>query len=200
MTDAFIAQLKSEWFERLDRIIAASKTLPSSDLKCIELCHQRCCPRPELRLKSSHEVMSSIVVLLPFEMEYLMEKTGASQKVFRRWPLAWTHDVTIEIGMFDLGRTCPFLTGDLQCSIYEFYPLDCRTYPLLPYMDYRRELQWELSDTCPSAARFNPVVAAAVKRFWQDLVPYLPQAWWDLYDFADHWKGWPEPAENRDAS
>jgi Fe-S-cluster containining protein len=199
MTPAFIDQLKSGWFERLERIIETSKTLPSSDLKCIELCPQRCCPRPELRLKPPHEVTSSIVVLLPFEMEYLIEKTGVQRKAFRRWPLAWSPEVTIEIGMFDLGKTCPFLTENLQCSIYEFYPVDCRTYPLLPYMNFHRELEWELSSTCPSAALFNPKVAETVKLFWQELVPALPPAWWDLYDFADHWKGWPEPTESRNA-
>jgi Fe-S-cluster containining protein len=199
MTDGFIAQLKSEWFERLERVIETSKKLPSSDLKCIELCHQRCCPRPELRLKTPQEVTSSIVVLLPFEMEYLIEKTGVLKNVFRRWPLAWSPDVTIEIGMFDLGKTCPFLTENIQCSIYKFYPVDCRTYPLLPFVNYHGELEWELSSTCPSAARFNPIVAEAVKHFWEELVPALPQAWWDLYDFADHWKGWPEPTEKLNA-
>lgn len=199
MTAEFIAKLKSEWFSRFDGMVIASKDLPSSDLKCIELCTQRCCPRPDLRSKPPHEVTSSIVVLLPFEMEFLMERTGVKRNVFRRWPLAWTSDVTIEIGMLDLGKTCPFLTNNLQCSIYEFYPLDCRTYPLLPSMNDLRELVWELSSTCPSVKRFNPVVSNAVKEFWRELVPYLPQAWWDIYDFADHWKGWPEPTENANA-
>ena len=200
MTAGFIAQLKSEWFERLDRIIDNSKTIPSSDLKCIELCHERCCPRVDLRLKPQHKVISSIVVLLPFEMEYLMERTGASRNAFRRWPLAWTPDVTIEIGMFDLGKTCPFLTENLQCSIYQIYPLDCRTYPLLPVLNDRRELEWELSDTCPSAMLLNPKFGEGVKLIWQELLPMLPQAWWDLYAFADHWKGWPNPTESRDVS
>jgi Fe-S-cluster containining protein len=200
MTAEFIAQLKSEWFERIDRIIDNSKTSPSSNLKCLELCQERCCPRADLRLKPPHEVSSSIVVLLPFEMEYLMERTGVAQDVFRRWPLALTPDATIEIGMFDLGKTCPFFTGNLQCSIYKFYPLDCRTYPLLPVLNYRRELEWELGSSCPSLALLNPKFGDAVKLIWQELLPVLPQAWWDLYAFADHWKGWPAPMENRDAS
>lgn len=197
MTAEFIAQLKSEWFGRLDRIIETSRKLPSSDLKCIELCFQRCCPRVELRQKPPQAVVSSIVVLLPFEMEYLMEKTGASRTAFRRWPLAWTPDATIEIGMFDLGKTCPFLTDNLQCSIYEIYPLDCRTYPLLPVLNHRREMEWELSGTCPSVSLLNPKFGENVKEIWQELMPVLPQAWWDLYAFADHWKGWPEPTESR---
>lgn len=200
MTAEFITQLKSEWFERLDRIIDHSKTIPSGNLKCIELCHERCCPRPELRLKPPHAVTSSIVVLLPFEMEYLMKKTGVVRDAFRRWPLALNPDATIEIGMFDLGKTCPFLTETLQCSIYKFYPLDCRTYPLLPVLTYRRELEWELGGSCPSLALLNPKFREAVMLIWQELLPMLPQAWWDLYAFADHWKGWPNPAENRDAA
>jgi hypothetical protein len=133
-------------------------------------------------------------------MEYLMEKTGVARDVFRRWPLALTPDVTIEIGMFDLGKTCPFLTENLQCSIYTFYPLDCRTYPLLPVLNYRRELEWELGASCPSRLLLNPRFGEAVKLIWQELLSVLPQAWWDLYAFADHWKGWPEPTENRDVS
>lgn len=199
MTSDFLDTLRSEWFERLDRIVAISKVTPSSDLKCIELCTQRCCPRVDLRSKKPHEVTSSIVVLLPFEMEYLIEKTGASRDSFRRWPLALTPDVTIEIGMFDLGKVCPFLTENLQCSIYEFYPLDCRTYPLLPVLNDHRELEWELSTTCPSRLLLNPKFGETVKGIWQELTTVLPQAWWDLYAFADHWKGWPEPLEQRDA-
>ena len=195
MSAEFLAQLKEEWFGRFDRIIAASKTLGSSELKCIEQCTQRCCPRVDLRRKQPREVASSIVVLLPFEMEYLIDKTGAARSVFRRWPLAWTPDLTIEIGMFDLGTTCPFLTEDLRCSIYEIYPLDCRTYPLLPVLNDRRELGWELSETCPSRLLLDKKYGDGVKQMWQELQPHLPQAWWDLYVFADHWKGWPEPAE-----
>ena len=200
MATDLIARLKSEWFERLDGIVDRSKTIPSSNLKCIELCQQRCCPRVELRQKPPHEVSNSIVVLLPFEMEYLMERTGVARNAFRRWPLALTPDTTIEIGMFDLGKTCPFLTENLQCSIYQFYPLDCRTYPLLPFTNYRHELEWELGGHYPSLTLLDPNFEGAVKRIWQELLPVLPQAWWDIYAFADHWKGWPNPTENHDAS
>ncbi len=95
-------------------------------------------------------------------------------------------------------KPVPSSQNDLQCSIYQFYPLDCRTYPLLPSMNYRRELEWELSGTLSIRWRYLiRKFAGTVRKFWQELVPVLPQAWWDLYDFADHWKGWPEPMENR---
>ena len=108
--------------------------------------------------------------------------------------------MTIEIGMFDLGKLCPFLSEERLCTIHTHNPLDCRTYPLLPVLNYPRELEWQLSDTCPSAMLLNSKFGEGVKRIWHDLLPVLPQAWWDLYAFADHWKGWPDPAEERDAS
>ena len=195
MTADFIATLKAEWFERFDQILDDSKTIPASNMKCLELCQARCCPRAGMRNLPAHEIASPIVVLLPFEMEYLIEKTGVSKELFRRWPLALSPEVTIEVGMLDLGKPCPFLKDNLQCSIHEHNPLDCRTFHLLPVLDYRGSLEWELGENCPSLNFINPKFVEAVKDVWQDLMPHLPRAWWDLYAFADHWTGWPQAAE-----
>jgi len=189
----FIETLKTEWFERFDRILNDGRQVPSSNLKCLELCQARCCPRVGMRSMPAAEIASPVVVLLPFEMEYLIEKTGASKTLFRRWPLAFAPEVTIDIGMLDLGRPCPFLTDTLQCSIHEHNPLDCRTYPLLPSSNGSDVLKWELGENCPSLMHLNPKFARAIKNIWQELMPSLPQAWWDLYAFADHWTGWPPP-------
>ncbi len=154
------------------------------------MCQARCCPRVGMRAMPSSEVASPIVVLLPFEMEYLIGKTGVSRYLFRRWPLALTPEATIEIGMLDLGKPCPFLKDNMQCSIHEHNPLDCRTFPLLPVLNYRRELEWVLGENCPSLALLSPKFVDAVKGVWRELLPVLPQAWWDLYAFADRWLGW----------
>lgn len=195
MTEDFIGQLKQEWFRRFDEILDNSKIIPRSGLKCLDLCQARCCPRVGMRSMPADHIASPVVVLLPFEMEYLIEKTGVSRAVFRRWPLDLTPEATIEIGMLDLGKPCPFLTEKLQCSIHEHNPLDCRTFPLLPRQNHREELEWELSENCPSLQFLNPAFVAVIKRVWQDIYLHLPQSWWDLYAFADHWTGWAMPLQ-----
>ena len=200
MTVDFVERLKQEWFQRFDEILDNSRTIPLSGLKCLELCEARCCPRVGMRSMQASDVASPVVVLLPFEMEYLIMKTGVSRELFRRWPLALTPEITIEIGMLDLGKPCPFLKDNLQCSIHEHNPLDCRTFPLLPVLDYRGNLEWELGENCPSLNFLNPKFVEAVKDVWQDLMPHLPRAWWDLYAFADHWTGWPQAVEALNAA
>ncbi len=86
MTEDIVARLKSEWFLRFDQILANRKTIPSSNLKCLKLCQARCCPRVGMREMESSEIASPVVVLLPFEMEYLIQKTGVSRDLFRLLP------------------------------------------------------------------------------------------------------------------
>lgn len=190
MAADIVERLKAEWFQRFDEILDNSRTIPLSGLKCLELCQARCCPRVGMRRMNSDEIASPVAVLLPFEMEYLIEKTGVSRSVFRRWPLDLTPEITIEIGMLDLGKPCPFLSEKMQCKIHEHNPLDCRTFPLLPFQNLRRELDWALGENCPSVEFLSPNFVAVVKRVWTDLYPLIPQAWWDFYAFADHWTGW----------
>ncbi len=195
MTTDIVERLKADWFQRFEQILDNSKTIPLSGLKCIDLCEARCCPRVGLRAMPPNEVASPIVVLLPFEMEYLIKKTGVSRNVFRRWPLDLTPETAIQIGMLDLGKPCPFLSEKLQCKIHEHNPLDCRTFPLLPFQDLRGNLDWELGANCPSVEFLNPTFVTVVKRVWAELYSMIPQGWWDIYAFADHWTGWPQPEE-----
>ncbi len=195
-----IEQLKEDWFKRFDQILEQEKSIPSSNLKCLELCQARCCPRAGMRHMQSRDIASPIVVLLPFEMEYIIEKTGVPPELFRLWSIPFDSETTVEIGMLDLGRPCPFLKENLQCGIHDHNPLDCRTFPLLPALNYRDELEWELGENCPSLSFLNPQFAEKMKRVWLDLVPVLPRAWWDLYAFADHWTGWPVVPERVDAA
>lgn len=199
MTEDFAARLKTEWFFRFDKILDHIKSIPSSNLKCLDLCQARCCPRVGMRSMQFAEIASPVVVLLPFEMEYLIEKTGVLRSLFRRWPLALTPEVTIEIGMLDLGKPCPFLSENLQCSIHEHNPLDCRTFPLVPYQDLHGSLEWVLGENCPSLELLSPQFAEAIKNIWTDLFPFIPRGWWDIYYFADHWTGWPPPQESMHA-
>lgn len=186
--------LQAEWFARLEQILERTRAAPGSNLKCLEMCQARCCPRVGMRSMKDGEIASPVVVLLPFEMEFLIEKTGASPDLFRHWPLELTPELTIDVGVLDLGKPCPFLKENMQCGIHEHNPLDCRTFPLLPSLDLDGALTWDLAGDCPSLSFLNPDFADSVRDIWADLAPHLPQAWWDLYAFADQWMGWPRTA------
>ncbi len=190
-----LVSLKTEWFQRFDRILSHNKAVACSDLKCLELCEAHCCPHAKMRQMPPEEIASPIVVFLPFEMEYLIEKSGVSRALFRLWPIDLTRELRIEIGMFDLGKPCPFIKDDYMCGIHDHNPLDCRTFPLLPSLNPGNELEWSLGENCPSLTSLNPVFSEQIKRIWRDLEPVLPRIWWDLYAFADHWTGWPQPEE-----
>ena len=200
-----LASLKTEWFQRFDQILSRrivqvpgrdADSVPASNLKCLELCEARCCPRVGMRQMPGEKIASPIVVLLPFEMEYLIEKSGASRRLFRLWPIDLTPELRLEIGMFDLGKPCPFLQDNRMCGIHDHNPLDCRTFPLLPRLSPGDRLEWALSENCPSLAFINPLFSERMKLIWQNLEPFLPRVWWDLYDFADHWTGWPLSEES----
>ncbi len=194
-----IEDLKREWFDRFDGILKREKTLPSSQLKCLELCQARCCPRAGMRHMQAGEIASPVVVLLPFEMEYIIEKTGVSPDLFRHWSIPLDSETSMEIGMLDLGKPCPFLKDNMQCGIHNHNPLDCRTFPMLPVLNHRDQLEWRLAENCPSLNLLNPQFSEYMRYLWRELLPVLPRAWWDLYTFADHWTGWPAVSERVDA-
>lgn len=193
-----LEKLKIEWFERFDQLLS-DKTTPSSNLKCLELCEARCCPRVGMRQMQPEKIASPVVVLLPFEMEYIMEKTTVGRDVFRIWPIDLAPDLRLEIGALDLGKPCPFLQEDRLCGIHEHNPLDCRTFPLLPALNPSGEMEWSLGQNCPSLAFLSPAFSERMKQIWKELAPFIPRSWWDLYAFADHWTGYPNPAESTHA-
>ncbi len=137
------------------------------------------------------QVVCPVVVLLPFEMEFLMERTGVSAEAFRRWPIEIAPGVTIDIGMWDLGKPCPFLQDNFQCGIYNEKPVDCQSFPLLASLDPSGQLAWSYEEKCPSLETLNEAFAAQIRAMWEELLPVLPQTWWKLYQAADDWTGWP---------
>lgn len=189
-----LIKLKKEWFERFDDILA-NKTTALSNLKCLELCEARCCPRVGMRTMQTDKIASPVVVLLPFEMEYIIEKTGVGRDVFRIWPIDLTPNLRLGIGTLDLGKPCPFLQDNRLCGIHAHNPLDCRTFPMLPSLNPAGDMEWSLGENCPSIAFLSPAFSDQMKHTWKDLEPHIPRAWWDLYAFADHWTGYPQPSE-----
>ena len=182
--------LKKEWFERFDSVVAQNGNSPSSNLQCLDHCQALCCPRVGMRDMEREKIASPIVVLLPFEMEYLIEKVPTTAEVFRQWPIEYTPDLTVNIGLLDLGKPCPFLKENRMCGIHKHNPIDCRTFPALPFQGLFGELEWAFAENCPSLHRLNLAFVDNIKELWGNLFPHIPNSWWDLYAFADHWTGW----------
>jgi len=192
--------LKKEWFERFDSVVAQNGNGPSSNLQCLEHCQALCCPRVGMRDMEREKIASPIVVLLPFEMEYLIEKVPTTADVFRQWPIEYTPDLIVNIGLLDLGKPCPFLNENRMCGIHQHNPIDCRTFPALPFQGLFGELEWTFAENCPSLHRLNLAFVDNIRELWGNLFPHIPNSWWDLYAFADHWTGWPPHGVADDAT
>ena len=188
-----LEELKQEWFARLVRVNSLCRALPPTGLQCLTHCPTNCCPRIQMRAIRPEQRPCSVLVFLPFEMEYIIEKTGISRNAFRRWPVTMANGLLIDVGMFDLGKPCPFLASDLRCGIYEDRPVDCYSFPLLPILDPDGELTWKYEQRCPSLATLNPAFRDPAQRIWTELFEVLPRGWWALYHEAGHWTGWPRP-------
>ncbi len=190
-----LEKLKQEWFARLARLNSLCRALPPTGLQCLTHCSALCCPRIQMRTMPLEQIASPVVVLLPFEMEYIVEKTGISMDVFRRWPVTMAHGLLMDVGMFDLGKPCPFLASDLCCDVYEERPVDCYSFPILPVLDPGGRLAWKDEQRCPSLASLNLTFGEPAQRIWTELFEVLPQGWWALYHEAGHWTGWPWPCD-----
>lgn len=189
-------RLQSEWFTLLNKILQRRLALPPTGLRCLTRCESLCCPRIQMRKMDPGRIASSVVVLLPFEMEFLTGYKAASNGAFRRWPIELAPSLTVEIGMMDLGKPCPFLQPDFHCAIYNRKPVDCQTFPVLPYLDASGQLAWDVEKSCPSLDTLNPAFVQQIQEIWIELNAHLPAAWWALYEWADDWTGWPPPEED----
>jgi hypothetical protein len=188
-----LEELKQEWFARLSRANSLCRALPPTGLQCLTHCPTNCCPRIQMRAMRPEQRPCSVLVFLPFEMEYVIEKTGISRNSFRRWPVTMANGLLIDVGMFDLGKPCPFLASGLRCGIYEDRPVDCYSFPLLPILGPHGRLTWKYEQRCPSLPTLNPAFEDPAQRIWAELFEALPRGWWALYHEAGHWTGWPRP-------
>ncbi len=191
-----IDRLRGEWLARLEQLNARCRGFPATGMDCLNNCSGLCCPQVRMRGMALDAIASPIVVFLPFEMEYMIERHGVAEDAFRRWPVEMEPGVVIDVGMFDLGKPCPFLKPDCACGIYSDRPVDCQTFPLLPLLDAAGQMVWSYGQECPCRPAFHPAYDDQVRAMWADLNQALPRAWWDLYRAADDWLGWPPEDEH----
>lgn len=179
MDGTLTLRLQTEWFRRLEalRVVTAGET----GLECATRCTGRCCPHAAMATRGPAYTVSRVAILLPFEMEYIVAHTGVDAARFRCTPVEIAPGCVIEVGSFDVEMPCPFLTDDFFCWGYEFRPLDCRSFPLVPvFAD--GGLAFRLEAACPSLATFAPVYRERLKTVWRELLPHLSieyRAWYN---------------------
>ncbi|MBC8445566.1 MAG: YkgJ family cysteine cluster protein [Chloroflexi bacterium] len=171
---------RAEWFRRLDALGGA--TAGESGLKCASLCTGRCCPHAAMATREPAYTVSHVAIMLPFEMEYIVARTGVHPARFRRTPAKIAPGVVVEIGSFDIEMPCPFLTDDFQCWGYAFRPMDCRSFPLVPVFGDGGELTFRLGTGCPSLDTFSPAYQARLKAAWRNLLPHLSADYRAVYN------------------
>ena len=175
-----VSLLRTEWFRRLDALGGA--TAGESGLECAWLCTGRCCPHAAMATREPAYTVSHVAIMLPFEMEYIIARTGVDPARFRRTPAEIAPGVVVDIGSFDIEMPCPFLTDDFQCRGHAFRPLDCRSFPLVPVFGAGGELTFRLETGCPSLDTFSPAYQARLKAAWQDLLPHLSADYRTVYN------------------
>jgi Fe-S-cluster containining protein len=126
--------------------------------------------------------VSHVVIMLPFEMEYIIAQTGVEPARFRQTAAELAPRVVVGIGSFDIERPCPFLTRDFQCWSRTFRPMDCRSFPLIPLFGAGGELTFRLEARCPSLDTFSPAYQMRLKAAWQELLPHLSADYRAVYN------------------
>ncbi len=172
--------LRKFWFEKLEQLHSQAQKLPSQ-LDCASLCTARCCPQAKAQ-KSSDYAIGHVAIMLPFEMEYILEKTQTSIDLIQTTSLEYAPGVFIDIGFVTNETPCPFLTKDYQCGIHDIRPLDCRSFPLIPVFDLNDTLSFRSDETCPSIHTFSKDFQEKFKKIWQELMSDLPMNYRTLYN------------------
>jgi len=175
-----ISQLRVEWFRRLEALGRA--TAGETGLECAARCTGRCCPHAAMATREPAYTVSHVVIMLPFEMEYVIAQTGVDAARFRRTPAEIAPGVVVEIGSCDVEMVCPFLTEDFRCWGYACRPMDCRSFPLVPVFGAGGELTFRLGAGCPSLDTFSPTYQAQLKAVWRELLPHLSADYRAVYN------------------
>ena len=170
-------QLKEAWFARIAR--AHEESVGESGLVCDMVCTARCCPH--VPRASEEPTVSHVAIMLPFEMEYIMEHTGVDRACFTETLVEIAPGVLHPIGSFDLGRPCPFLNNRFQCNAYEHRPLDCRSFPLIPVFQEEKALSFRYGEGCPSLHTFLPEYQEQMKQVWYNVLPALSRDYRIVY-------------------
>lgn len=88
------------------------------------------------------------IPLFPDEVERLRDVSKSRGINFNPLPKLALHDLILE---WDMGsRSCPFYDEKRGCTIYEYRPLACRSFPVI-----RKNSSYELLELCPEVKGLN---------------------------------------------
>ena len=173
------SDLRQQWIAFLETLYASVSE--NSGLQCESLCHARCCPKVKTP-KNQAEAVGHVAIFLPFELENIVSKTGIEPDQFQTAQIEFTPGTPIDIGFITNDLPCPFLREDHRCGIYEFRPLDCRSFPLIPVFQSDGGLNFRVDHACPSAKTHFPTHQEHLKDIWRGLLPRLPMNYRKLYN------------------
>ena len=91
---------------------------------------------------------SKIGSLMPGEAEYVATNLTMNLDEFRDRYLDGINTPYGIVDVLKITPTCPFLGTDFSCSIKEFKPVLCETYPILFYIQ-KNKVNFYLDDWCP---------------------------------------------------
>ncbi|HNT74414.1 MAG TPA: YkgJ family cysteine cluster protein [Anaerolineae bacterium] len=174
------AALQAAWWQRLEKLHQRAEG--ASGLACAARCTARCCPHAAMATQPPAYTVSHVMIMLPFEMDYILAKTALDPARLRKISVEIAPGLVHEIGFANVATPCPFLTADFRCGAYRFRPLDCRSFPLTPVFGMDGALDFRLTTTCPSLDTFAHAYQEQLKTVWRDLLPHLSMAYREVYN------------------
>lgn len=165
---------KAKWFRILDGLYNAA--IGNFGLDCSNRCDGRyCCPQ---------ETNASIIIFLPYELEFIATKLSLSTAHLEKcWKIQRTEinlslQETVGIAW---TRECAFLQ-DGQCSIYQFRPFDCKSFPVMSYVSEDKGLYFVLARKCPQHQAISEPAQRNIEGLWEQLTPKIPSSWWNVME------------------
>jgi Fe-S-cluster containining protein len=159
---------KQQLFSLYDRVYDLTA---KTDLPCLSNC-DGICERDEA------------AYFLPHEDEYIIRRAGLPENSF---PVSddpgsnWV--VSIGPGRKLRRRHCPFSRAN-RCQIHAVRPLDCRSFPIAPVFDPRRDRhpRFVVYTYCPIHEQLPRVFVRSIAAAWELVCAYLPKYWWDAFN------------------
>jgi len=174
-----ITSLSTNWFQLIEKL--HHSITEKSALECATRCNARCCPKSRSS-KRDNAAVGHVAIMLPFEREYILSKTNLNSEQLQHESIEFSPGVFIDIGFMNSSKPCPFLTNTNKCGIYDIRPLDCRSFPLIPFFYQDETITFRVDAECPSANTFSATYQTQLIKVWQDFLPNLPMSYRMLYN------------------
>ncbi len=161
-------RMKEEMFRVLEQLYRQTE---DSTIDCLGCNCNSACEMGDL---------SESVIFLPYEIEFMEEKTGRDLSDIKRI----TIDGLGSFGLMDYDSLCPFLNGN-HCTIREYRMFDCRSYPVVPTWE-NGTLGFTLAKGCPINHNLPSRFTENIIRAWRKVDSLLPTPWKRFWDREVH--------------